>query len=305
MRKEAPPPEPSAGGPAAWYFAFQGTALLSASRLRDFFGQNWAYHAKPWPLPVLTVAWAVSMLAYPLAWAGMLLALRGTGILPVARVRTSIGRYSDRSSTSASDGGEVAPVRKPGTADPHRSISPRNQLVLLALACILTQAILDIAAGVKPLIHYHHAVAAAWIVLAWTAADWISRCLFGRIIIAAYVISLAAITSATMLSIHRTAGNRLITYGSVLSEQIGAVQTINQYTPAGKSVSTNVDNFTAYPEGLITLSEILPRDRSVPQPPARLAIRYANPGLIDDGHLRVDVQLPTVATSPTSRPGSE
>jgi hypothetical protein len=220
---------------------------LTGTRLISATGLGYFYGNGWEGGPPLTLAVAVTALVFPLALVGV--AVSGWRLVQAIRAR-------------------------------HRTVA--SDLAGIALAVVISQAILDALVHAEGHPHYHNATWIAHALLAWTAADWLAK-LPWRKARTATLLGCAVVTGALLtvnisilLSLHRSGGTRTTSYGTALANQVEIARAMCRYSPDSE-VLTDVPQFLEFPHGLAVLRTLTVPTQAVELPKSRLILRYASP----------------------------
>ncbi len=222
---------------SAWkgfLFPLFGCRLFSAQGLDYFLGDQWKSGA----------AAAVTVVAYPLAWAGMALC-----------VRTLIEGIGD---SKKCDG------------DFH--------MAGLALASLATQCVVF---GIMRAYEHPHYLGPGWLFsfyFIWTALSEASRRwgAWADTLAGVYGVSLTAVLVGTIVTLHHDGGNRSMHYGETLGNQIEVARALQAYTPGPIDIQVRHDQVV--PEALTTLMEVYGLKTEAGAPSRKLAIVYDGQG---------------------------
>jgi len=246
-------------GPAGWIFPLLSPRLLSAAGLHHFLGSAWQDLAGPAIGAGLQSVQRLTLLAFPLVWAGMIIAV-------VRSVRL---------------------LRRPSAA------SAADHMALLGLAAFIGQIILDGCSRIEADPHHYNATWAVYALLAWLSADalvkssarwssWIAA------LLALQGAALAAVTVYIMLLMHIAGGTRGEHYGATLANQLEVAIILNRY-PDNMPVRFQVANLAKFPIAMQTLRR-LARDIAHPQPASAGGVElivYYRSGLPRSGWIMV------------------
>ena len=185
-----------------WFFPLLGAHHLSSAGLGNDLESDWLYSlGNIWFIAGMT-AQTITLIAYPLAWFGMILA--------AIKCRPAI-------------------CLSPNASTIHH-------LCLIALLSYVAETVLH---GVERIYEFPHYFNGNWIIFvffAWLAADQIGKRLWNRTIIVralptVYAMCLLVSLSAVIWKIARDGGTLGIGFGTTLGNQIEAVQKIAEFSP--------------------------------------------------------------------------
>jgi hypothetical protein len=232
-----PPASTSEVVASGWLFPLSGGRLLSADGLAYFYGPG------PVSGTMFGLAAAASSLAYPLVWAGMVVALAALARATHARAWT-----------------------------------PREHMAAIALAALLCQSALDGLSGRFQHPHYHNGTWIAFVLLAWMAVDTcatrlgtLRRC--AHAVTGLLVVSLAASVTGLAVGLHRTGGTREV-YGPTLANQQTIAKRLADFAPTS-DVQIQVSMWERFPHTPAIL-RALHRSRRIDLPRRDFAVRYAS-----------------------------
>jgi hypothetical protein len=218
-------------------FPIFGGELLSARQLERFFGMG-ALHGAG-----LNAAVVVSCLAYPLVWAGFVLAARGI----------------------------VDAVRR-------REWTARTHIATILLGALACQAVIGAISGKFGHSQYYNGTWIVFTLLAWVAVDFLAERRSpirwsGVAVTGLLAAALLATVVTIAVRLHCSRGTRGV-YGPTISNQQRVARTIARYSPSSRVVS-HVSLYKRYPHTLAILRELNPGP-----PGDRLAwdadVRYAS-----------------------------
>ena len=239
-----------------WLFPFLGAHHWTAS-IEALAGADWLDHT---PLPTLLHITTTSLLLmYPLAWFGITLAAENAW------------RVFSRNESPA----VVA------------------QVSTLAIIALLLEIVVDGTQHVWGYAHYHNGNWIVNVVFVWLAVDWLSRRMtsgfVNRIAIPAYALANLIVIFCFMAQIAHNGGVRNRTWGTAISDQLAAINLIQQYDPAS-AITMNYSQWREFPHAPETL-ELLHPAPTKPRPIAFLTVsdRSAYAG---DAHIAVSASSP-------------
>jgi hypothetical protein len=212
---------------------------LSATGLGDILGTDW-FRATPAPFPmVIFAAQTVSHLAYLAVWVGMILAI------PRAV------RVFRRESASVVD-----------------------HLAFIALVAWFCQTLLDGAQRVYEGPHYSNATWIVYAIFAFLAFDAMQRRfgekLFARLALPVQAICLLIVGLGMVLKVHHDGGTRTWGYGTVMSQQISAVEQMQMVDDPNPELFAQWQQF---PQEWQTLEKLLPPPE-LPLKPGHVIVAY-------------------------------
>ncbi len=215
-------------------FPLLGGRLLSATGLDYFFG------AALESAPLLAVARAVSVIAFPLVWWGIILS----------------GRLVARAFRS-------------------KQCTPLDHLVGLCLAILVTQIIMNGLTNTHGHPHYFNATWIAYAMFAWLSVDDMVKIRSLRWLVPIHGAALGVASVSLLILVHSTGGTRDPRYGPSLKNQMEIAAEINRRAPES-AITTDVENFVRFPQSIAVLRLL---DGSAPRPPLparELVIRYSS-----------------------------
>jgi hypothetical protein len=232
------PPAPNPGGVLdGWLFPLFGARSLGAGGLDYFYG------AGAVASDLFRLVGAVSLLAYVLAWGGILVAVA----LVVRAVRT-------------------------------RSWTAKTHIAAIAVAALLCQSVIDGISGKFQHPHYQNGTWIACVLLAWLAVDhlangrraarWTATAATG-VLASALLLAVGALA----LTLHRSHGTRDV-YGPTLANQQQVVRALAHYASTS-DVDVQVNMWQQFPRTLAILRQ-LNAARQVGLPRATVQLRYAS-----------------------------
>jgi hypothetical protein len=234
-----------------WLFPFLGGRSLSAQGIEDIFGAAWLAHDTTVWGRAAALAGALSILALPLVWGGLAIAL--------AWVREGI--------------------RVP-SPDLRRT---RADAALLALLVVLAQVVLDGLTAKSGFTHFFNATWIVFALLAWLAVEAL-RVPPLRIALSGLLgASTLAVSLYLLVRIHHTGPARQ-PYGATLANQIEVARELNR-RPPGSTLRTDVINVIRFPIALGVLRTLYP-PTGAPLPPAALRLVYRTEDPVD-GRIRL------------------
>jgi hypothetical protein len=225
-----------------------GARLLSARQLEYLFGDGPVRGAG------LNTAAAVSLLAYPLTWGGMALAV--WRFAEAIRGRRSYVR------------GPLSP----------RLWTARTHIATILLGSLACQSLIAAFSGKFEHPQYYNGTWIAFTLLAWFALDFIveqrpagrwSAIAATGLLAGALLVEVATIA----VRLHVTSGTRAV-YGPTISNQQRVARTLARYAP-DSLVVPEVDLYVRYPHTLAILRELSP-GKGEDRPKGRLEVRYAS-----------------------------
>jgi hypothetical protein len=248
---------------------FYGPNHLTAAGIGGILSDSWTDFAGPYVARTIQLAAWISRSAYLVCWAGILLAL-----------------------------GQL--FRRP-TEQPAENL--KRQLSIVALATLGFSIMLDRYEQIPFIPSYLNGI---WIIFpffAWLVLDWV-KCRFPtliplkRALITLHAACLAIVLCAMLAAIARDHGAYTPSFGTVLSDQVRAVETIRKYNILSP-VDVRLTQWLKYPweKDVLMLLLAQPRDDKHPSegrfnlPTAKLIVRYRGdfPG---DAAIVVDVKPP-------------
>ena len=236
----------------AWAFPSVGAWLLSALRFTDSLGVQWFAADSSWAGSLVRLAQYLSLAAFPISWAGMVLAAR-----------------------------ELWQAKGAGTH------TTRTQLFMLAFAVIAAQVLLIGLTGRYRHPHYFNATWIAYALFAWLALDrLVQRNRYAAVLPVLHGAALLIITVYTAVRLHYDAPSREGN-GATLGNQLAVVRELAQY-PADSELRIEVENYRQYPQGLRALRAILPPSRAS-RPRAKLLLTYETSDPLD-GRIKLVAQ---------------
>ncbi|MGZ3446095.1 MAG: hypothetical protein ACXWLG_11770 [Myxococcaceae bacterium] len=234
-----------------WLFPLLGARILTAQRIGDIFGAAWlASDASGWGR-LVTLATIASLLAFPLVWLGMGLAL----------IRAWHGLRS-----TAGDGERL-----------------QGKTALLLLLFVLGQAVVDGVTAKSGYTHYFNATWIAFALLAWLTVDALRRPVLRGAATGVLASSTLAVVLYLLVRIHHM-GPAREPYGATLANQIDVARALNRQPP-GSSLRVEVINVARFPIALRLLRTLYPA-REPPLPPAALRLTYQTDDPLD-GRIRL------------------
>jgi hypothetical protein len=200
-----------------------------------------------------------SLIVYPLIWLGIVVA----GVRLVQRWR-------------GADDGEPDDPADPTLRATRRTISG------ILLAGLVIQVLLYGALRMPALPQYFFGTLPIHVLFAWIAVDFLHRFRLGWPAVAVYGLSVAYITIASTIYIHRV-GYYRHTYRPSLRSQVEVARALNRYSDS--SVMTDVVLFQSHPQAIRALRLLMPPDPAKPQAASRrLLIRHTTgPSGTDSG----------------------
>ena len=236
-----------------WLFPLLGARILTAQRIDDIVGTAWlAGDTSGWGR-VIALATTVSLLAFPLVWLGLGLAL----------VRAWTGLRS--------------------TAGQTDRLRLRAETALLLLLLVLAQVLLDGLTAKSGFTHYFNATWIAFALLAWLTVDALRADVLRGAATAALAASTLAVVLYLLVRIHHTGPSRE-PYGATLANQIDVARALNR-RPPGSSLQVEVINVARFPIALGVLRALYPAD-GPPLPPGALRLVYRTDDPLD-GRIRL------------------
>jgi hypothetical protein len=208
-----------------WLFPFLGGRILSAQHIGDIFGAAWFTHDTSVWGKLAVLATGVSLLAIPLVWAGM-----GVAVFNVW------------------DGLRSAPETDAARA--------RTDVALLALLIIVCQILLDGLAEKSGFTHYFTATWIVFAFFAWLAVDTIPAWPIRGAVASVLAAATLTVTLYLLVRIHHTGPSRR-PYGATLANQIDIARELNRREP-GTKVETQVVNVARFPIALGVLRYLYP-----------------------------------------------
>jgi hypothetical protein len=240
-----------------WIFPFLGAQHLTAAGLDSaILGEEWYFN---FPAPItwlVVIAQGISLLAFVAVWVGIILAI----------IRS---KYV---------------LRHPKEA------APIDHVAAIALGVFICQCILDGIGRAYDEPHYFNATWIAYVVFVWLTIDTLvrrvwQRSILVRVMLPMYAAALLIVLLAMIGKIARDGGTITRGYGTVLSEQVAAVRSLRQFSPA-RPPTLIFPQWQSVPGEMLTLLEMLPAQRG-DLPRRLLVVRYraAYPG---DARIVVD-----------------
>jgi hypothetical protein len=234
------------GGTSAWkgyFYPLLGAHHLSAMGLGNLLGEEWPSQlAAPFRCLYRSVKW-ISAVAYPLCWAGIVLAL-----VPAWR---AISRG--------------------------QSATAKEELFLILLAIFAAQSALDGYEHVYEGPHYFNSTWIVYAVFVCLAADALIRLLNPRIQQIALPIMAAALLSTIALiavAVARNSGIRSANYGTTLASQIEAAALIRQFSEDSPR-DVQFSQWEDHPHALTVLLKLVPTP-TADRPKRQVIIAYRN-----------------------------
>jgi hypothetical protein len=213
---------------AGWLFPLLAPRYLSASGLEYFFGGPAQLGLAGTALWIARAAWLISLVAFPLVWVGIILAIASV----------------------------VQGVRR-------RRFEIRNHAAILALGILITQMLINGLTGTYGHPHYYNATWIAYAFFAWLTVDWLAGRSLAFAVCGAYAAALATTVLLLIGSIHRSGGARE-GYGPTLANQTEIAAELNHYL-VSIPIDLKVLNYQRFPHALATLRLLQPPPAGQPQ----------------------------------------
>jgi hypothetical protein len=244
---ESAPRALSAAGWNAWLFPARGGLILSGAGLSEVFGGG-VFWDIGWASRLVALCISVSALAYAAVWLGLAVAA-----------------------------GRIVSGPRPGP--------PLFHAAFVAGAAWLGQVFLNGLSGKYGHTHYFNGTWIVYILLAWLAADRLARRRWGKILLAAYASSLAAVLVFCVVRVHVNGGGRTH-HGPTLANQILVARTLNRY-PAASPVELETPLTRRFPHALAVLRAMQPVRARPNDPPRALRVVFATTDPAD-GRIKVE-----------------
>ncbi|CAN5548331.1 hypothetical protein BH09PLA1_BH09PLA1_29460 [soil metagenome] len=226
---------------SAW-FALLGPRNLSGAWIEYIFPRDWLSASSAWRV-LFEIARALSLIAFPLTWFGMIL-----GAIAVAR---------------------VAKLRGQST-----SLRPRTITDDAAIVCTLAiagQIVLNIITHTHGHPHYYNGTFAAYAMLMWIALDrLLKRWPRARFLGWTQLAGVSALCVLLLVRVIQTRGTRDLHFGSTLNSQIEVVRDLTKYS----ELSPVRFDVVIMPRSLQVLEALRPHPRDGTEPTRDLVIRY-------------------------------
>jgi hypothetical protein len=229
---------------AGWFYPLLGAHHLTAAGLGNILGDDWQFTTGR-VLPFFIVAaQSISLVAYPAAWAGMILALRSW--------RRVVSRQP---ATTTSD-----------------------HLATIALGTWICQSLLDGNRRVSDGPQYFNATWIAYTVFAWLAVDALLRAAWHtsvlvRLALPVYAAALLVVLGSAVFKIARDGGAWSENYGAALDDQLRAFAQLQQYSAASPR-QISVRQWTDHPWVLDKDLPALVQAPAGPRPTRQLIVGY-------------------------------
>ncbi|MGD0766996.1 MAG: hypothetical protein ABSB42_02105 [Tepidisphaeraceae bacterium] len=221
-----------------WFYPLLGAHHLSTAGLQNVLGDGWR-HGEP---GILRAAQWITMLAYPAAWAGMILA--------IPRVWRVIRRCPKASAI--------------------------DHVFTVAWVAVIFQCALYGPLHAYDGPHYFNAAWIEFAAFAFLPADsvrkWIGSTVWLRGILGLYAAALLVSLATIAGTIHQNGGMRSQNYGTALGDQIAAVREMQRYSDDSPR-QTEIPEWTEHPRTPAVLEELMPAP-AAPRPKRSLVIRY-------------------------------
>ena len=237
--------EPAGG--TSWIFPLLGGRYFSALGLEYFFGPGWQDRDGP----LLWAATTVSAMGVVAVWLGLVVAARA-----------------------------LVPARDAAPARP-----AERDLAELAVATLVLQLVLHVAARTGDEPHYLNGTWFALFALVWLAYSGIQRRGWRRALAGAHAVALLVVVLGLMRDVHERQGNTGLHVGPTLGTQIDVLDELGRHGPQSE-VLNETEFYATFPQAFGVLQLFHPVTQDPAAPPARLHIRQAAPGT-DDGRLAV------------------
>jgi hypothetical protein len=206
----------------AWVFPTAGAWHLSGLRLDRYLGPLWMAADTSWTGTLAQLAQYASLVAFPLSWAGMLLAIRSI-------------REAYRTGTNTA----------------------RTHALTLACGVLATQFLLSGLTGKYGPPHYFNATWVAYTLFTWLALDtFVRRYRYAAVVPVLHAASLLTLTVYAAVRVHYEGPSRE-GYGATLSNQLDVARRLSAY-PRDSELHVAVTHYELFPQALRAVRAVLP-----------------------------------------------
>jgi hypothetical protein len=218
----------------SFLFPLLGANHLSGLNLDMVMGRDWLSQTDLWTV-LMRIAVGVSLLAYPMVWAGMLLAAREAwkGASPIC-----------------------------------------STLARLCLGTVGLQMVFDGAARVYPLAHYYNGTWIVFAVFAWLSAEAMARWIIGRMAMGAFAAACLGMILLMMIRIHADGGVRSPDGFTCVVNQQAIADRMSRY-PQDSLVDVRGTVWERSPVGYRALRMLRPHPSNPQLPRCVLMVTYA------------------------------